>query len=159
MMSVGVGRPVWMEVVRWVRREAEVRVWVRRVWRRVLDMLCREGKEVAEGEIRMMAIVESFVGLRWDLVRFLVEVVDWEDERLDVEVVRRGEPGLLVAGFEALLPRGSWGSSIVMKLTYMCKYPLLLNPGKQIGIQDSPPLALTPSASKIMLKISWRSEA
>lgn len=33
----------------------------------------------------------------------------------------------------------------------------MLKPGRQMGIQDSPPPALMPSASKIMLKISWRS--
>src|SRR3984885_5325447 len=43
------------------------------------------------------------------------------------------------------------------KLTYIYKETLLLKPGKQTGIHDSPPPALMPSASKSMLKSRCRS--
>ena len=48
-------------------------------------------------------------------------------------------------------------SAVEKKETYMYRYPVLLKPGRQIGIQFSPPPALTLPASKSMLKIRCKS--
>ena len=66
-------------------------------------------------------------------------------------------PSLLSLLLSGLSVGPSPSLSTSRKLTYMYKNPVLLNPGKQIGIQFSPPPALTLPDSNSMLKMRCRS--